>query len=778
MTKLLLRSLVLLVACSLEFGLVAARVEAQSSSEPPASDRAAIELIIQLGIERTAEDNMLTRLSNGQACVDSSEDFVVAIAAAMNAPEQQGQFDGWRIRQVTNITGVHTAAVAESPHGDRAVYYVDNYFGHPDVVPALKYSEDTYIVLPGVLTAPGSVLFTVLPWMAHDEFLRSITIGAASSSPDPDPDPNPDPDPDPDPDPQPQPVSGSLPEGRAVRPVWVGAPWDPNAKYGPLGHGPEHFVDRSKPFDYTITFENLPSAGAPAQIVEIRDVLDPSLDAGTLQFDAFSLSGRATFLGIVGLQSFTRYVDLRPGEDVVVKVTGGIEKTEPPVARWRFVALDPGVCGADFHCMVPFDPADAGSGFLPPNVLPPQGEGWVSFSIAPREDATQVANQASIVFDRNDPIETNVWENTIDDQAPYSYVDPLPETQTTRDFMVTWSGGDFDGSGIASYDIYFSPDDGANYYPWLYRTAETAALFVGAINGRTYRFFSVARDHAGNIEAFPRRMDAYTTISVTGCDGVYGSNKKFDECGVCNGPGLNEDGCCGEAQKDCAGTCGGTATPDACGVCNGPGLNEHGCCGEAQKDCTGNCGGTATPDACGVCGGSGPGVCGCGVPETDGDWDGVPDCVDNCRLVANPDQSDRDGNGVGDACEEAEPGRICSFLGNNRSRFLPDVDVFAFRGNKNEQVTIVLNADPEQAGNGRRATILLYDMIRRVYLLRAATGRLPNTIRTALPATGQYQIMVLEDFLPLRQSYSGPYCLTLAASPSTQATLEASSSVE
>lgn len=739
MTKLLLRSLVLLVACSLEFGLLAARVEAQSSSEPPASDRAAIELIIQLGIERTAEDNMLTRLSNGQACVDSAEDFITAIAAAMNAPEQQGQFDGWRIRQVTNITGAHTAAVAESPHGDRAVYYVDNYFGHPDVVPALKYSADTYFVLPGVLTAGGSILFNFWPWKVHEGWL-DITIGAASSSPDPDPYPDPDPDPDPDP----QPVSGSLPEGRAVRPVWVGAPWDPNAKYGPLGHGPEHFVDRSKPFDYTITFENLPSAGAPAQIVEIRDVLDPSLDAGTLQFDAFSLSGRATFLGVVGLQSFTRYVDLRPGENVVVKVTGGIEETEPPVARWRFVALDPGACGTDFRCMVPFDPADAGSGFLPPNVLPPQGEGWVSFSIAPREDATQVANQASIVFDRNDPIETNVWENTIDDQAPYSYVDPLPETQTTRDFMVTWSGGDFDGSGIESYDIYFSPDDGANYYPWLYRTAETAALFVGAINGRTYRFFSVARDHAGNIEAFPRRMDAYTTISVTGCDGVHGSNKKFDECGVCDGPGLNQHGCCGEAQKDCAGTCGGTAAADACGVC----------------------------------GGSGPGVCGCGVPETDGDGDGVPDCVDNCRLVANPDQSDRDGNGVGDACEEAEPGRICSLLGNNRSRFLPDVDVFAFRGNKNEQVTIVLNADPEQAGNGRRATILLYDMIRRVYLLRAATGRLPNTIRTALPATGQYQIMVLEDFLPLRQSYSGPYCLTLAASPSTQATLEASSAVE
>lgn len=36
------------------------------------------------------------------------------------------------------------------------------------------------------------------------------------------------------------------------------------------------------------------------------------------------------------------------------------------------------------------------------------------------------------------------------------------------------------------------------------------------------------------------------------------------------------------------------------------------------------------------------------IPDTDGDgWD---DCVDNCPDVYNPDQADRDGDGVGDAC--------------------------------------------------------------------------------------------------------------------------------
>ena len=53
-----------------------------------------------------------------------------------------------------------------------------------------------------------------------------------------------------------------------------------------------------------------------------------------------------------------------------------------------------------------------------------------------------------------------------------------------------------------------------------------------------------------------------------------------DECGVCDGPGL-----------DCNDECDG-AIPDECGVCGGPGI-QGGC------DCAGN-----VLDSCGVCGGN------------------------------------------------------------------------------------------------------------------------------------------------------------------------------
>ncbi|UCG33933.1 MAG: hypothetical protein JSU68_04710, partial [Phycisphaerales bacterium] len=51
-----------------------------------------------------------------------------------------------------------------------------------------------------------------------------------------------------------------------------------------------------------------------------------------------------------------------------------------------------------------------------------------------------------------------------------------------------------------------------------------------------------------------------------------------------------------------------------------------------------------------------PGICGCGVPDSDDDGDGVIGCLDNCPVDFNENQLDSDGDGVGDACEgEPQP---------------------------------------------------------------------------------------------------------------------------
>jgi subtilase family serine protease len=77
-----------------------------------------------------------------------------------------------------------------------------------------------------------------------------------------------------------------------------------------------------------------------------------------------------------------------------------------------------------------------------------------------------------------------------------------------------------------------------------------------------------------------------------------------------------------------------------------------------------------------------PGVCGCGVPDTDANRNGVIDCLetpgpdtldsdldgiadglDNCPTTFNPDQADADSDGTGDACEGPCIPMFCGICG-------------------------------------------------------------------------------------------------------------------
>ncbi len=73
--------------------------------------------------------------------------------------------------------------------------------------------------------------------------------------------------------------------------------------------------------------------------------------------------------------------------------------------------------------------------------------------------------------------------------------------------------------------------------------------------------------------------------------------------------------------------------------------------------CTSDCEFEDDGTTCGaapVCGGPNTcqaGVCTPGAGGADGDGDGVIDCDDNCPVTPNPDQSDIDGDGLGDVCD-------------------------------------------------------------------------------------------------------------------------------
>ena len=103
------------------------------------------------------------------------------------------------------------------------------------------------------------------------------------------------------------------------------------------------------------------------------------------------------------------------------------------------------------------------------------------------------------------------------------------------------------------------------------------------------------------------------------CLGECNGNAVVDECGICNGGGIEEgfcdcDGniedclgiCGGNTLQDCLGVCEGDATIDECGICNGDGIEEGFCdCDGNVEDCLGVCGGDALVDECGICNGDG-----------------------------------------------------------------------------------------------------------------------------------------------------------------------------
>ena len=175
------------------------------------------------------------------------------------------------------------------------------------------------------------------------------------------------------------------------------------------------------------------------------------------------------------------------------------------------------------------------------------------------------------------------------------------------------------------------------------------------------------------------------------CDFDQGCGKQGDRDndGICD----DEDGCPDNPDKIDPGTCGceapdtdsdGDGRPDCRDDCpDDPGKTRPGLCGcgvpDVDLDNNGvcdvdeGCGGlpnTNDRDNDGVCDDEdgcpddpdkvAPGLCGCDVVDEDRDNDGVADCIDNCPNVANPDQTDSDDDGIGDACTAPPAGEPCA----------------------------------------------------------------------------------------------------------------------
>ena len=284
-------------------------------------------------------------------------------------------------------------------------------------------------------------------------------------------------------------------------------PRDPNDKVGPPGVGDRRLIPPREKLPYRINFENMRTATAPVLEVVVVDYLDTDLDWATLEFTDMAYGDRTiavppghqqfaardfpTANNIAGTTQGQMAIDLSASLNVQ---TGRVE--------WRLKAID---------TATEQPPDDPLAGFLPPEDGTGRGQGYVSFTIRPRADVTDetlISNKASIIFDVNAAIETPEWLNTIDAAKPDSYVLPLPAQQATATFGVQWTGTDA-GAGVLDYSIYVA-EDGGPFVPWLTNTTAVSATYTGA-PGKTYRFYSLARDQVGNVEDAPTVADATTS---------------------------------------------------------------------------------------------------------------------------------------------------------------------------------------------------------------------------------------------------------------------------
>lgn len=272
--------------------------------------------------------------------------------------------------------------------------------------------------------------------------------------------------------------------------------FDPNEIIGPVGIGENQYVLKQEKQHFAIFFENKNTALAAAQIVTVSDTLDATkFDLNTFEFTDFTIANK-TYTVPKGRQEFVLEDSLSPG--MKVRINGKLEISSGEVT-WQFTAIDPAT--GDIPV---FD------GFLPPNKIMPEGEGSVSFTILPKQtlaDGAVIKNRASIIFDQNDPILTNTWQNIVDALPPSGTVSAT-RVEGSREIHLTFNGSDA-ASGIAYYDIHIQEDGGE----WLafgnaYGDTET----ILADSSKKYNLYVVAYDQVGNNEL--KIPVAETTIGI------------------------------------------------------------------------------------------------------------------------------------------------------------------------------------------------------------------------------------------------------------------------
>ncbi len=280
-------------------------------------------------------------------------------------------------------------------------------------------------------------------------------------------------------------------------PIYARWPWV-------AGYGAERFVRPAGVWPYQIEFENV--GDVAAQTVTVTQQLDADLDWSTFQLGSFGF-GAVNVTVPAGLTQYRTTVPYHNADGSALNVLVSLDfNVDTGLLTATLVSINPETGLA---------PDGVFDGFLYPETGDGAGQGFIEYRVQPLSDldtGVTVSQQASIVFDTNEAIDTPVFLNTIDADAPVAGVILAPQTSKAATFPVAWAGTDV-GSGLDSYDVYVSTNGGA-LLRWLTNTRAISAVYTGETN-HTYGFVAVARDFAGNEQAVPAAPQATVRVGKT-----------------------------------------------------------------------------------------------------------------------------------------------------------------------------------------------------------------------------------------------------------------------
>ena len=225
---------------------------------------------------------------------------------------------------------------------------------------------------------------------------------------------------------------------------------NPNEMAGPMGLGDpetERYVKPGEWMTYTVYFENRADATAAAQEVRVTNPLSEYLDWSTFEMGEVAF-GNQIDLGLSGRRGGTSEAVMK-GTNTLVRTQLTLDE-QTGTAEWYLRIVDPTTATGW--------PEDVFAGFLPPNDETFRGEGHLTYRVKVRDDAphgVRIANAASIVFDYNEPIETDPsWWNTVARTLEAGFVEPEVAVDEGGTATVSVRGGSAERA--TSVQVYLS----------------------------------------------------------------------------------------------------------------------------------------------------------------------------------------------------------------------------------------------------------------------------------------------------------------------------------